>query len=50
MSGGALVAAEAMVLIGAVVAFYVWQMRDLKKARLEREAREKAAGDGPPHG
>jgi hypothetical protein len=47
MSGGWLVAAEALLIIGGLAAFYVWQMRDLRKARREREAAER---DGPRHG
>ena len=38
--------AEAILIVGLAVAFYVWQMTTLKrdvKAREEREAREEAA-------
>jgi hypothetical protein len=47
MSGGALVAAEALLVVGGLAAFYIWQMRDLKKARRDREAAER---DGSGHG
>jgi hypothetical protein len=48
MSGGALIAAEALLVIGGLAAFVVWQMRDLKKARREREAKERSGER--PHG
>lgn len=32
---------EAIFIFSLAIAFYVWQMRDLKKAKLEAEARER---------
>jgi len=43
--------AEAILVVGLAVAFYVWQMATLKrdvKAREEREAREVAAKSAAP--
>jgi hypothetical protein len=34
---------EAIFVFSLAVAFYVWQMRDLKKAKREAEARERQA-------
>ncbi len=33
---------EAIFVFGLAVAFYVWQMRDLKKEKAKAEARERA--------
>lgn len=34
---------EAIFVFSLAIAFYVWQMRDLRKAKLEAEARERQA-------
>jgi len=34
---------EAIFVFSLAIAFYVWQMRDLKKAKREAEARERQA-------
>jgi protein-S-isoprenylcysteine O-methyltransferase Ste14 len=34
---------EAIFVFSLAIAFYVWQMRDLKKAKHEAEARERQA-------
>ncbi|MFN3363076.1 MAG: hypothetical protein ACK40W_03875 [Allorhizobium sp.] len=34
---------EAIFIFSLAIAFYVWQMSDLKKAKLEAEARERNA-------
>jgi hypothetical protein len=37
---------EALFVFSLAIAFYIWQMRDLKKAKLKAEARAREAEQG----
>lgn len=42
MNWGGFILAEGLLTVGGFTAFYIWQMRSLKRDVAEREARERA--------
>lgn len=42
---GSFILAEGLLSIGGFIAFYIWQMRSLKRDIAEREARERAEAE-----
>ena len=43
-----IIAVELVLVLGGTIAFYLWQMRDLKRQRETREAAEREAASNKP--